>query len=52
MNPINKRIRTEVSNPGPGALSSVRIHTSIIDHKNNNEHINSETATISIILKK
>jgi hypothetical protein len=35
----------------PSALSSVRIPTSIIDHKNNNEHINSETATISIILK-
>ena len=40
------------SNPGPGALSSVRIPTpSIIDHKNNKEHtINSETtATISIV---
>lgn len=40
------------SNPGPGALSSVRIPTpSIIDHKNNKEHtINSETtATISTV---
>ena len=40
------------SNPGPGALSSVRIPTPyIIDHKNNKEHtINSETtATISIV---
>jgi hypothetical protein len=39
------------SNPGPGALSSVRIPTtSIIDHKNNKEYIiNSETATISIV---
>jgi hypothetical protein len=40
------------SNPGPGALSSVRIPTtSIIDHKNNKDHIiNSETtATISIV---
>ena len=40
------------SNPGPGALSSVRIPTpSIIDPKNNKEHtINSETtATISIV---
>ena len=39
------------SNPGPGALSSVRIPTtSIIDPINNKEHIiNSETATISIV---
>ena len=40
------------SNPGPGALSSVRIPTttSIIDHKNNKDHIiNSKTATISIV---
>jgi hypothetical protein len=39
------------SNPGPGALSLVRIPTtSIIDHKNNKEYIiNSETATISIV---
>ena len=37
------------SNPGPGALSSVRIPTSIIADKNNKEHINSETATISIV---
>jgi hypothetical protein len=41
------------SNPGPGALSSVRIPTttSIIDHKNNKDHIiNSETiAIISIV---
>jgi hypothetical protein len=33
----------------PGALSSVRIPTFIIDHKNNKEHNNSETATISIV---
>jgi hypothetical protein len=26
---LKKRIRTEVSNPGPGALSSLRIPTSI-----------------------
>ena len=54
MNPTKKRIRTEDTNPGPGALSSVRIPTttSIIDHKNNKDHIiiNSETtATISIV---
>jgi hypothetical protein len=40
------------SNPGPGVQPSVRIPTtSIIDYKNNKEHIsNSETtATISIV---
>jgi hypothetical protein len=36
----------------PGALSSVLIPTFIIDHKNNKEHINSETATISIVQQK
>jgi hypothetical protein len=47
MNPTKKRIRTEDTNPGPGALSFVRIPTtSIIDHKNNKEHtINSETTS-------
>ena len=33
----------------PGALSSVLIPTFIIEHKNNKEHNNSETATISIV---
>ena len=43
------------SNPGPGALSSVRIPTttSIIDHKNNKDHIlNSETTAIISIVQQ
>ena len=36
----------------PGALSSVRIPTFIIDPKNNKEHNNSETTTISIVQQK
>jgi hypothetical protein len=38
-----------ISTPCPGALSSVRIPTFIIDHKNNKEYNNSETGTISIV---
>ena len=38
------------SNPGPGALSSVRIPTSI-DYKNNKEDINSEINKNSIVQK-
>ena len=38
-----------ISTSCPGALSSVRIPPFIIDHKNNKEHNNSETATISIV---
>ena len=40
------------SNPGPGALSSVRIPTPSIDYyynKNNKEYINSKTDTSSIV---
>ena len=39
------------SNPGPGALSSVRIPTSIdyYNNKNNKEDINSKTDTSSIL---
>ena len=38
-----------ISTPCPGVLSSFRIPTFIIAHKNNKEHNNSETATISIV---
>jgi hypothetical protein len=38
------------SNPGPGAVSSLRIPTSI-DYKNNKEYIISKTDTISIVRK-
>jgi hypothetical protein len=41
-----------ISTPCPGALSSVRFPTSSIDHKNNKEYNNSETATISIVQQK
>ena len=39
MNPSKKRIRTEDTNPGPGAVSSLRIPTSM-DFKNNNNNNN------------
>ena len=39
------------SNPGPGALSSLRIPTSI-DYKNNKEDINSKTNKNSIVQQK
>jgi hypothetical protein len=39
------------SNPGPGALSSFHIPTSI-DYKNNKEDINSETYNNSIVQQK
>ena len=39
------------SNPGPGALSSLRIPTSI-DYKNNKEDINSKTNKSSIVQQK
>jgi hypothetical protein len=41
-----------ISTSCPGALPSVLIPTFIIDHKNNKEHNNSETATISIVQQK
>jgi len=43
------RCLESISTSCPGALSSVLIPTFIIDHKNNKEHNNSETATISIV---
>jgi hypothetical protein len=48
------RCLESISTPCPDALSSVRIPTFIIDHKNNKEHNNSETATatISIVQQK
>ena len=46
------RCLESISTPCPGALSSVLITTFIIDHKNNKEHNNSETATISIVQQK
>jgi hypothetical protein len=46
------RCLESISTPCPGALSSVRIPTFIIDHKNNKEYNNSETATISIVQQK
>ena len=46
------RCLESISTPCPGTLSSVRIPTFIIDHKNNKEYNNFETATISIVQQK